>query len=211
MFFILAYASSFIPVKIDEQLLLRNVPHVAASGGEESDFSQIKELGIESKKVDLAIQNEKNAGGEWGTATQIGEHTWTIKVGEDKTTGTAQELLAALNAYRQRHGKGILIWDNKLGEFAQLRAAYFASKGDLDSHAGFTDYINNQDGFKKLGFMSVGENSSYGYTLEAVHVIEWVYAGDKPHDDNQLNGEWTHVGIGVDGTATDFVFGGKKF
>jgi uncharacterized protein YkwD len=68
----------------------------------------------------------------------------------------------------------------------------------------------NNDGFGKLGFSSLGENSSYGYLLEGVHLIEWVYAGDAPHDNNQLNSEWSHVGIGVNGTATDLIFGGRK-
>lgn len=186
------------------------MPAVEASGGEDSEVSQIKQLGIEAEKVDLAAQTEGDRVEEWGTSKQVSEHTWTIRVGQDSTIGSAQEIFTALNNYRLRHGKGTLNWDENLANFAKSRATYFTSKGDLDSHAGFSDYVNNQDGFHKLGFMSLGENSSYGYTLDGVHLIEWVYAGDKPHDDNQLNGEWTHVGIGVAGTATDLVFGGKK-
>jgi len=117
--------------------------------------------------------------------------------------------LLALNSYRQRNGRGALAWDGKLGDFAQGRASSFNSSGKLDNHAGFTDFINNHDGFHVLGFQSLGENSSYGFTLEAVHLIETVYAGDKPHNDNQLSSNWSSVGIGVSGTATDLVFGGK--
>jgi hypothetical protein len=43
-----------------------------------------------------------------------------------------------------------------------------------------------------------------------VHLIEWVYAGDKPHNDNQLSSKWSAVGIGISGSATDLVFGGSK-
>jgi len=186
------------------------MPSVQASGDQNYEASQIRELGIEAEKADLAIQNEAGGVEEWGTSKQLGEHTWTIRVGQDTKNGTSQEILSALNGYRQGKGKGTLVWDERLANYAQERASYFASKGDLDSHAGFTDYVNNQDGFHKLGFMNLGENSSYGYTLEGVHLIEWVYAGDKPHDDNQLNSEWTHVGIGVSGSASNLIFGGKK-
>lgn len=208
--FVLAYASGFIPMQVGERLLRHTTPSVEASGEGETGVSQIKEIEVGVKEVNLANQNKDNEGQEWGKAKQVGKRT--MRVGEDATKmGTAQEVLAALNAYRQKHGKGTVSWDQKLAEYAQSRAAYFTSKGDLDNHAGFSDYINNQDGFKKLGFMSLGENSSYGYKLNAVHLIEQIYAGDKPHDDNQLNSEWTHVGIGIDGTATDLVFGGRKF
>lgn len=147
---------------------------------------------------------------EWGVAKQIGEHTWTMSVQSDSRMGSAGEILQALNAYRQRQGKGALAWDDALGRFAQSRSDSFHTAGSTDAHAGFTDFINNQSGFQKLGFMSLGENSSYGYQLEAVHLIEWVYAGDAPHNNNQLNSDWTHVGIGVSGVATDLIFGGRK-
>jgi uncharacterized protein YkwD len=147
---------------------------------------------------------------QWGVARQVGAHTWTIQVTQDSRNATPQEIFAALNSYRQKHGVGTLSWNDTLAQFAQSRAAFFTSKGTLDDHAGFLDYVNHQDGFHKLGFASLGENSSIGYTLEGVHLIEWVYGGDKPHDDNQLNNEWLYVGIGSDGTATDLIFGGRR-
>lgn len=204
----LAYASGFIPFSIDERFLLRNIQAEQGRTAKNRFVSQIQEVGIGVKKA--AAASVQNDGEEWGIAEQIGEHTWTIKVGQDKQIGTAQDIFSALNNYRQRHGKGTLSWDQKLSAYAQSRADFFAARGDLDSHAGFTDFVNNQEGFNKLGFMGLGENSSYGYSLEGVHLIEWVYAGDKPHDDNQLNSEWTHVGIGVSGTAANLIFGGKK-
>lgn len=146
---------------------------------------------------------------QWGVAKQLSEHTWTMKVGDDEKIGTSQEVLDALNNYRERHGSSRLSWDDKLGTYAQERADYFAREGKLDSHAGFSDFISNQDGFVKLGFNRVGENSSYGYRVSGVHLIEWVYAGDGPHNDNQLRTDWTHVGVGISATATDLVFGGR--
>lgn len=213
LFFLIsiAYFSGFIPVRVNEQLLLRNIPSVQGSETQHYGASQIKEIGIGVEKFEGApLRPSGYEGQEWGTSKQLSEHTWTIKVGQDTKNGSAQEILTALNNYRQRHGKGTLSWNDALANYAKERASYFASRGDLDSHAGFSDFVKNQDGFTKLGFFALGENSSLGYSLEAVHLIEWVYAGDKPHDDNQLNSDWTHVGIGVSGTATNLIFGGKK-
>ena len=147
---------------------------------------------------------------EWGVSKQIATDTWSMLVGEDKRMATPQEIFEALNIYRQRHGKNALSYDQKLADYAQSRAESFNQAGNIDAHSGFKDFINNQDGFKKLGFSALGENSSFGYRLFGVHIIEWVYAGDKPHDDNQLSSSWSHVGIGVKGTATNLIFGGNK-
>ncbi|MDP3941405.1 MAG: CAP domain-containing protein [bacterium] len=173
--------------------------------------SQLNNERIFYKKAKPQVFAAKDqSSGQWGVAKQVGEHTWTINVGNDATIGTSSEILNALNSYRNRHGVGSLSYDQNLFSFAQGRADAFHARGSTDAHAGFTDLINNQDGFKKLGFMALGENSSFGYHVAAVHLIEWVYAGDAPHDNNQLNPQWTHVGIGVAGLATDLIFGGRK-
>lgn len=148
--------------------------------------------------------------GEWGVARQVGEHTWTMRVGDDERMATPQEILTALNEYRVRRGSQRLTWDEKLGNYAQGRANYLASIKNVDAHKGFEDFLKNQDGFEKLGFSSLGENISYGYRMEGVHLIEWIYAGDKPHDDNQVDNRWNYVGIGVKDTATAIIFGTGK-
>lgn len=160
--------------------------------------------------VEIQLNKPVDDGGEWGKAKQIGEHTWTMKIGMDDTMATPQEIHEALNNYRRLHGRNTLSWDDKLAEYALSRARYFTQIGDLDEHAGFSEYLKDENNFKVLGFWALGENSSYGYRLSGTHLIEWVYAGDKPHDDNQLNPDWTHVGIGVDGYQTNLIFGGQK-
>ena len=147
----------------------------------------------------------------WGIAKQIDEHTWTMKIGTDERMATPQEIVEALNNYRERRGVGRLGWNERLAEYAQIRADYFAQAEKLDGHAGFNDFLKNQDGYNKLRFRWVGENSSIGYSLLGVHLIEWVYAGDKPHDDNQVSPRWNSVGVGVNGTATDLIFGADGF
>ncbi|MFA5749749.1 MAG: CAP domain-containing protein [Candidatus Shapirobacteria bacterium] len=147
----------------------------------------------------------------WGVAKQIDEVTWTMKVGEDAKMATPREIFEALNEYRKRYGSQVLNWDDKLTNYAQIRAKYLNGIKSVDKHEGFKNYLENEDGFNKLGFTSLGENISYGYKLNGVHTIEWLYAGDKPHNDNQLNNKWNYVGIGVDGLATCLIFGTGKF
>lgn len=150
---------------------------------------------------------QQNFPEEWGVAKQISEKTWTMKVGFDEKMATPEEIFQALNVYRQRHGKNSLQWDERLAGFALERAKYFTQIGRLDEHKGFEGYVGDIENLKKLGFWRLGENSSFGYRLEGVHLIEWVFAGDEPHNKNQLDPEWTHVGIGVDGYQVDIIFG----
>jgi uncharacterized protein YkwD len=142
----------------------------------------------------------------WGVARQVSEHTWTIKVQNDAVMGTPQEILGALNDLRIRNGSQKLIEDSNLCSFAKTRADYFNSIKKTDSHQGFTDYLRNQDGFRKLGYGLVGENSSYGYVMSGVHLIEFIYNSDPDHSFNQLDPKWDHACVGVSGSATNLIF-----
>ena len=146
----------------------------------------------------------------WGVALQVDEHTWTMRVNPDEKMGTAKEIFDVLNKYRNIHGSRTLNWDDKLAEYATSRAIYFSEQKSLDGHKGFEEKLKDEAGYRDLGFWSMGENASFGYKFEAVHLIEWMYAGDKPHNDNQLDNSWTHVGIGVDGVSTALIFGKNK-
>jgi len=148
--------------------------------------------------------------GPWGVAKQVSEHTWTMKIEPDAVMGSPKEIMDALNEYRRRFGVAILMWDEKLAAYALSRSEFFVKNKGLDEHKGFINYLNNEDGFNKIGFTALGENSSYGYKMNGVHLIEWIYAGDKPHNDNQLNKDWAYVGIGTAGTATCLIFGTGK-
>lgn len=160
---------------------------------------------IPTKKV-VIVDNEP-----WGVARQIDDLTWTMKVGQDEKMATPREIFDALNEYRRVHNSQILNWDEKLSNYATKRAKDLNSIKSVDQHKGFKNFLENEDGFNKVGFTSLGENISFGYRLNGVHTIEWMYAGDKPHNDNQLNTKWDHVGIGVDGLATCLIFGTGKF
>lgn len=151
-------------------------------------------------------QQVRDDGEPWGVAKQIDEHTWTMKIGEDAKMATPQEVFNALNDYRVTHGSNRLEWDDRLAVYGTTRAKYFTSIKALDGHKGFVEYTNNPDNLRTLGYWSVGENSSFGYRVSGVHLIEWVYAGDEPHNKNQLNPNWTRVGVGIDGESSDLIF-----
>lgn len=142
----------------------------------------------------------------WGIAQQISPHTWTLRINNDPVMGTPAEILSALNDLRRRYGSQPLATDTRLCNYAQNRAAYFLTIQSTDEHKGFLDYLNNQQGFQKLGYGSLGENSSYGYTMSGVHLIEQVYNSDTDHSKNQLDSRWDHGCVGVSGSATDLIF-----
>jgi len=146
----------------------------------------------------------------WGVAQKVDDVTYTIKVGADESMATPQEVLQALNNYRTVNGKSSLTWDDKLASYAQSRANHFSSIAGTDKHAGFDTFLNNENGFASLGFRRVGENSYYGGKLNGVHMIEWVFAKSPGHNANQLDSQWTHVGIGVTDTSANLNFGGEQ-
>jgi uncharacterized protein YkwD len=145
---------------------------------------------------------------EWGKAVKVGEDSYTMKVEMDPTMATPREIFQALNDYRASKGVHSLQWSDALATFAQGGADYYNSQGSF-SHDRLKNFLEKEDGNQKLGFGGIGENGSYGYTLQAVHLIEWVFASDEGHDSNQLDSSWQSVGIGVSGTTVDIVFGGN--
>lgn len=123
---------------------------------------------------------------------------------------TSQSLFLALNNYRVKQGLNALIWNQTLGNYAQSRSDYYLRRGSMDNHEGFKQLTSTAAGFHQLGFRSLGENSSSGYNTTPVALIEKIYASSPRHQENQLNPNWTHAGIGVSGLFTDLVFGGNK-
>lgn len=144
------------------------------------------------------------------TAEKINDVTWRVKnVANDDSMASAQDIVNALNSYRGSHGLPSLSVDANLSSFAQDRANHFASRGSLDSHAGFQSYMDN-GGFEKSGFNSLGENSAFiSGPMGGEKIIKNIFGADPSHDGNQLD-NWTHVGVGVNGNAINVNFGKNK-
>lgn len=143
----------------------------------------------------------------WGQAVQISETGYRMKVGFDSVMGTPEETFKALNLYRYTKGKSNLTWDNRLAKYALERATYICQNGS-DAHAGFSDYVENQEGYKTLGFYQLGENMSTHMKFTGTHLIEWMYAADPAHDGNQL-GKWSHAGVGIYEDCSAVIFGNE--
>lgn len=153
--------------------------------------------------------SNSDTSGEWGKSQRVEgtDHGWTMKVGLDPVMGTAQETFDALNIYRSKKGVHGLNWDGNLGSYAQQRVTQLVANGGVDDHKGFREYIGNTENRKRLGFYGLGENASCGFRLTGTHIIEWLFAGDAPHENNQLDSNWTDVGIGVSNTCITLIFG----
>ncbi len=141
----------------------------------------------------------------WGVAEKIRDHTYTIKIENEEKMSTPNELLKALNDYRIKNGSQPLRWEEKICSFAQERAEYQAENG-LDAHQGFNDYLENQDGFQKLGFAWLGENASQGYIMSGQHLIEFIFASDEEHDQNQLQSRWDRTCIAIVDSTVEIIF-----
>ena len=87
--------------------------------------------------------------GPWGVAQKIGENTYTRKIEYDSAMGSPQDMHSALNVYRNAHGKGSLIWDQTLADYATSRAETFKNMNGTDAHAGFNSFLDNKPFFPK--------------------------------------------------------------
>lgn len=157
------------------------------------------------KPVDPYANDPDLKDAQWGEAVQVSETGYRMKIAYDSVMATADDTFKALNLYRYTKGKSNLTWDGRLANYAYERAKYICENGS-DGHAGFSDYIDNQEGYKVLGFYKLGENMSTHMKFTATHLIEWMYAADPAHDGNQL-GDWSHVGVGIYDDCSDLIFG----
>lgn len=141
----------------------------------------------------------------WGVAKKIGEYTYTMKIQNENRMSTPQELLSALNDYRLKHGSQPLVWEEKLCSLAQSRAE-FQNQHGLDAHQGFNNFLENEDGFKKLGFAWLGENASQGYIMSGQHLIEFIFASDEGHNQNQLANHWDRSCVAIVDKTVEVIF-----
>lgn len=143
----------------------------------------------------------------WGTTEKLSEGLYRTYVGQDERMGTPDEILTALNLYRQNHGRSELHSDNNLCKLALWRAQVQQNLGNLDGHQGLKDYMSDDKHWQELDIKAIGENASYGYVLSGTHLIEWVFDSDSEHRENQLNPSWNLACAGTSGVTVDIIFG----
>lgn len=155
-----------------------------------------------------ATSNSQTKNNQTGV-TQTGKYTFEGNLPCDGRMGTSSEVFAALNNYRSVHGAGQLGWNDKLASVGQMRAQQItANGGRSDGHAGFIAFTNDQSNYQKVGFNELSENvgGTGNCPLLGVHVIEWLFARDAPHNNAQLD-RWDAVGVGIDQNNVSIIFG----
>lgn len=165
---------------------------------------KFNEIFGKNNNLDLSGGSEK-----WGVAEKVAgtQYGWSMKMENDFVMGNMIDIFNALNTYRLKKKKPKLSLSSSLSQFAQQRSQELNANGGVDEHVGFYSHIRNADNRRNLGFNRFGENTSCGYRMTGTHMIEWIFAGDVPHDENQLSERWSAVGIGVSGTCVSLVFG----
>ncbi len=197
---------SFVPLHYQQSM----VHKVATPSAELKNASYPAIVAIPTPKTSVVPVQSVVKGSQpvpWGTTEKVGEHEYRTYVANDPAMGTPGEILAALNLYRKNHGAGSVRDDENICKLARWRAQEQQKAGNLDSHKGLVDYMNDQKHWQELDVKAIGENASYGYILSGTHLIEWVFDSDAEHRDNQLNPQWNLTCAGISGVTVDLIFG----
>lgn len=123
-------------------------------------------------------------------------------------TSDERRAFELVNAERQTHGRGQLVWDSEMTRMARYHSENMA-------RAGFFNHVD-RDGLDLTGRASVlgvsgwkalGENIAYnqGYDDPTAFAVERWMISDK-HRDNILNRQFTHAGIGIAKSADGRIF-----
>lgn len=137
---------------------------------------------------------------------KVDEHVTKIAIPPDPRMSTADELFSAMNDYRRAHNVQVLIKSDLLCGIAQNRANEQLANGDLDNHAGFDKYAQDQQEFNRMGEVLFGG----GQPQYGVHIIE--YGWDRSltgHREAIQNPSWSHGCGGIAGYFAVFIFGTK--
>lgn len=118
-------------------------------------------------------------------------------------TISEQELVSAINVYRQVHGLSALSYNPSLCVETRKRVQDIVSSGSL-SHLGMEEDIKNGILRNLVGKSSYGENLASAYckrTSDGINVdvktgtqlVEWCFDSSAGHRANLLNPTWTDI------------------
>jgi uncharacterized protein YkwD len=108
--------------------------------------------------------------------------------------GVLEELLALVNAERQKGGLPPLILDAQLNQAAQRHAQDLANQGNLN-HTG-SDGSTMQSRIEATGYSwtAIGENIAMGQTTPQAVMTSWM--GSSGHRQNIVNPAFSEIGLG---------------
>ena len=140
------------------------------------------------------------------TVEKVDDQITKISLPPDPTMSTADELFDAMNNYRKAHSVSTLTKNDLLCSIAQNRANEQFANGDLDNHAGFNKYVQDQDEFSLMGeVLFGGSQPQYG-----VHIVEFGWNRSLTgHKEAIQDPDWNHGCGGVAGYFAVFIFASK--
>ncbi len=121
---------------------------------------------------------------------------------------SASQLFAGLNTYRAQHGVSQLKWDETLADYSSQLAEQANHRGAIDGGQNLRQ-VRSQNPFA-FGFQNIGELQSYGVTESATGLFANYFAAYPSTNITQSSSDWQYVGIGVNGTAVEVIFGARK-
>ncbi len=156
--------------------------------------------------IQKTIKLEPTKGPFNWTVEKVDDQITKISLPPDPTMSTVDELFTAMNNYRKAHNVSTLTKNDLLCSIAQNRANEQLANGDLDNHAGFNKYVQDQDEFSLMGeVLFGGAQPQYG-----VHIVE--YGWDRSltgHKQAIQDPEWNHGCGGIAGYFAVFIFASK--
>lgn len=159
---------------------------------------------LESKvKQNLTKPNSESF--NW-TVEKVDEHLTKMQLPADDHMSTANELFDAMNNYRKAHNIGLIDQTPGICDIAQKRAQEQLGNGDLDGHAGFDKYVQNQNELSAMGEVLFGGSQPQS----GVHIIEFGWNRSLTgHKEAIQNPDWHYGCGGVAGYFAVFIFGKK--
>ena len=137
---------------------------------------------------------------------KVDDHITKISLPPDPRMSTVEELNEAMNVYRKANAVQTLTKNDLLCSIAQNRANEQLANGDLDNHAGFNKYAENQEEFSRMGeVLFGGAQPQYG-----VHIVEFGWNRSLTgHKEAIQNPDWNHGCGGIAGYYAVFIFASK--
>ncbi|MBI2420973.1 MAG: CAP domain-containing protein [Candidatus Levybacteria bacterium] len=142
---------------------------------------------------------------EW-TVEKVDEHLTKIKLPPDDHMSTEDELFDAMNSYRRAQGVEKVSKNDTICRIAHVRAEEQNSNGELDGHAGFDKYVQEQNEFGVMGEVLFGGSQPQS----GVHIVEFGWDRSLTgHREAIRDPQWNYGCGGVVGYFAVFVFGKK--
>ncbi len=167
------------------------------------NYQKVEQTNIQSNMKIAPTASAKPV--DW-SVEKVDEHLTRVSMPADSRMSTPDELFAAINDYRKAHGVQQVQKNDLICGIAQSRANEQQTNGDLDGHAGFNKFFQNQEEFPRMGEVLFGG----GQPQLGVHIVEYGWNRSLTgHKEAISDPNWNYGCGGIAGYFATFVFGHK--